>query len=124
MNHQNGYRKLGKEASHRRAMLRNMATSMVTHERINTTLAKAKELRKVVEKLVTKGKAGDLNSRRVAGGYLKDKDATKKLFSDLATRFRDRNGGYTRILHTGIRGSDGAKMAAIEFVDYTLKPAK
>ena len=118
MRHKHGYNKLGRESSHRRAMLRNMATSLVEHERIDTTLAKAKEIRSVVEKLVTLGKKGGLHHRRQAAGYLFDKKTVKKLFDDLAPRMKDRPGGYLRIIKRGVRFGDGAKLATIEFVDY------
>ncbi len=118
MRHLNGYRKLGRVSSHRRAMLRNMATSLVKHERIETTLPKAKELRGVVERMITLGKRGDLHSRRMAASYLFDDEAVKKVFSDLASRFKDRPGGYTRILRTGFRFGDGADLALLELVDY------
>lgn len=118
MRHRHGYNKLGRESSHRRAMLRNMATSLVLHESITTTLPKAKELRRVVEKLVTLGKRGDLHARRQAASYFMDKDATSKVFSSLGDRFKERPGGYTRILRRGVRFGDGAKMATIQFVDF------
>ncbi len=121
MRHRHGYNTLGKESSHRRAMLRNMATSLVLHERINTTLPKAKELRSVVERLVTLGKRGDLHARRQAASYFLDKEATAKCFSSLGARFKDRPGGYTRILRRGVRFGDGAKLATIEFVDFAPK---
>lgn len=124
MRHKYGYNKLGRESSHRRAMLRNLATSLVTHERITTTLPKAKALRSVVEKMVTLGKKGGLHHRRIAAGYLFEKEAVSKVFSDLAERFKDRPGGYLRILRRGVRFGDGAKMATIEFVDYKPKAAE
>jgi large subunit ribosomal protein L17 len=117
MRHKNGYRKLGRDSSHRRAMLRNMATSLVKHERIETTVPKAKELRGLVDRMITLGKRGDLHARRLAASYLFDDDAVKKVFSDLATRFRDRPGGYTRIIRKGFRFGDGADMAFLELVD-------
>lgn len=118
MRHLNGYRKLGRKSAHRRALLRNMATSLVMHERIDTTLPKAKELRSVVEKLVTMGKHGDLNARRRAASYFFNDDAVSKVFGDLAKRFKDRPGGYLRILKRGVRSSDSADLATIEFVDF------
>ena len=121
MRHKHGYRKLGRECSHRKAMLRNLTTSLVTHERITTTLPKAKELRSVVEKMITLGKKGQLHHRRNAAKYIYDKAAVSKVFGDLATRFKDRPGGYVRILQRGTRFGDGAKMATIEFVDYEPK---
>lgn len=118
MRHHNGYRKLGRVSSHRRAMLRNMATSLVLHERIETTVPKAKELRGLVDKMITLGKRGDLHARRQAAAYLFDDEAVKKVFANLAPRFKDRNGGYTRILRKGPRFGDGAEMAFLELVDF------
>ena len=120
MRHRHGYRKLGMKSDHRRATLRNMATSLVKHERIQTTLPKAKELRRVVDKMITLGKRGDLHARRQAASYLFDDSATKKVFENLAGRFKDRPGGYTRILRHAPRFGDGADMATIEFVDFTF----
>lgn len=120
MRHLNGYRKLGRESSHRRAMLRNMATSLVLHERIETTVPKAKELRGIVDRMITLGKRGDLHARRQAAGYLFNDEAVSKVFGDLAERFKNRPGGYTRILKKGFRFGDGADMALLELVDYTL----
>ncbi len=99
-------------------MLRNMATSLLMHERIETTVPKAKELRGIVERMITLGKHGDLHSRRQAAAYLFDDDVVKKVFSDLASRFKSRPGGYTRILKTGFRFGDGADLALLELVDY------
>lgn len=127
MRHLNGYRKLGRDSSHRRAMLRNMVTSLVLHERIDTTLPKAKELRSIIDKMITLGKRGDLHARRQAASYLFDDKAVSKVFSDLATRFKDRPGGYTRILKTGFRLGDGADLATMQLVDFgsaAEKPAK
>ena len=117
MRHRLGYNKLNRNTGHRRSMLRNMATSLVLNERINTTLPKAKEIRRIVEKLVTLGKRGDLHARRQTASYLYDADATQKVFSDLAERFKDRPGGYLRIMRKGKRFGDGAEQAIIEFVD-------
>jgi large subunit ribosomal protein L17 len=99
-------------------MLRNMATSLLVHERIETTVPKAKELRGIVDKMITLGKRGDLHARRQAASYLFSDEAVKKVFSDLASRFKDRPGGYTRILKKGYRFGDGADMAFLELVDY------
>jgi large subunit ribosomal protein L17 len=99
-------------------MLRNMATSLLVHERIETTVPKAKELRSIVDKMITLGKRGDLHARRQAASYLFSDEAVKKVFSDLASRFKDRPGGYTRILKKGYRFGDGADMAFLELVDY------
>lgn len=118
MRHNNGYRKLGRVSSHRRAMFRNMATSLFLHERIETTVPKAKEIRSIVEKIITLGKHGDLHSRRLAASYLFDDEAVKKVFGEIAPRFKDRAGGYTRILRKGPRFGDGADMAFLELVDY------
>lgn len=124
MRHKHGYRKLGRDAAHRKALLRNLATSLVTHERITTTLPKAKELRSVVEKMVTLGKKGDLHHRRQAASYLFEKDAVAKVFGDLAKRFEGRAGGYTRIIKRGLRPGDGAQLAIIEFVDFDFSKKK
>ncbi len=124
MRHKHGYRKLGVDGAHRKAMLRNLATSLITHERIITTVPRAKELRKVVEKMITLGKKGELHNRRAAAGYIFEKDAVAKVFGDLATRFKDRKGGYTRILKTGVRAGDNASMALIELVDFELGAKK
>jgi large subunit ribosomal protein L17 len=118
MRHLHGYRKLGRVSSHRRAMLRNMTTSLLMHERIETTVPKAKELRTFVDKMITLGKRGDLHARRQAASYLFDADTVTKVFTDLATRFKTRPGGYTRIIRKGPRFGDGADMAFLELVDY------
>ena len=118
-------RKLGKKSQHRLAMFANMASSLIEHERIQTTLPKAKELRRVVEKLITKGKNGSLDQRRRAFSYLRQDAAVQKLFDTVAPRFKDRNGGYTRILKiAGTRHGDGASQAVIEFVDYVMPSQK
>lgn len=121
MRHLNGYRKLGRRSDHRRAMLRNMATSMVLHERIDTTVQRAKEIRSIVEKMITLGKRGDLHARRAAASYLFDDAAVAKLFTDLSSRFNTRSGGYTRILRRGVRVGDSAELATLEFVDFAAK---
>ena len=118
MKHLNGYRKLGRVSAHRQTMLRNLSTSLVLHERIETTLARAKELRSVVEKCITRGKKDNVAARRRVANVLTRSDAVQKLFADLAVRFKDRPGGYTRILRHGLRNGDGARMALIEFVDH------
>jgi len=118
MNHGMRGRKFGRRKEHRAAMLMNLAKSLITHGRIFTTLPKAKDLRPVVEKLVTLGKRGDLNARRQAIAFLRgNNDAVKKLFSDVAEKNKSRNGGYLRILKSGYRQGDNAPMAMIEFVD-------
>jgi large subunit ribosomal protein L17 len=124
MRHLNGFRTLGRLSSHRKAMFRNMVTSLVQHERIETTVPKAKELRSFVDKMITLGKRGDLAARRQAASYLYDDAAVSKVFSDLAKRFEARPGGYTRILRTGFRFGDGADRAFIEFVDYADRKEK
>ena len=118
MRHLNGYNRLGRESSHRMAMLRNMATSLVISERLSTTLAKARALRSFVERLVSLGTRGDLHARRQVAAACYSDEAVAKLFTELAKRFRDRPGGYTRILKTGNRKGDGGRTATIEFVDY------
>lgn len=117
MRHRVGGRKLQRTASHRAALFRNQSAALVKHEQILTTLAKAKELRPYVEKLVTLAKKGGLANRRLAHSRLQDDTQLKKLFEVLAERYADRNGGYTRIIKAGIRASDAASMAIIEFVD-------
>ncbi len=115
MRHLKKVKKLGRTASHRKAMLRNMADSLIIHGRIETTVAKAKALRSFVEKLITKAKKGDLHSRRLVLRFL-SKKATKKLFSEIAPKYQQRPGGYTRIIKIGVRKGDGAKLAFIELV--------
>jgi len=117
MRHRIAHRKLNKTASHRKAMFANMSTSLIQHEQIVTTLPKAKELRPFVEKLVTLAKKGDLNSRRIAIARTRDKEMTKKLFDVIGPRYKDRQGGYIRVLKAGFRYGDNAPMAVIEFVD-------
>lgn len=117
MRHRNSGRKLNRTASHRKAMFANMAAALIKHEQIITTLPKAKELRPVVEKLVTLGKRGDLHARRQAISKIRDKAMVAKLFETLGPRYQERNGGYTRVLKAGFRYGDSAPMAVIEFVD-------
>jgi len=117
MRHRVGGRKLQRTASHRAALFRNQAAALIKHEQITTTLAKAKELRPYVEKLVTLAKKGGLSNRRLAHARLLDETQLKKLFEVLAERYAGRNGGYTRVIKAGIRASDAAAMAIIEFVD-------
>jgi large subunit ribosomal protein L17 len=117
MRHRVGGRKLQRTASHRTALFRNMAAALIKHEQITTTLAKAKELRPYTEKLVTLAKKGGLSNRRLAHARLLDDKQLVKLFDTLAERYKDRNGGYIRIIKAGIRMSDAASMAVIEFVD-------
>lgn len=117
MRHRVGGRKLQRTASHRAALFRNMSASLIKHEQITTTLAKAKELRPYVEKLVTLAKKGGLSNRRLAHARLLDDTQLKKLFDVIGPRYAERAGGYTRIVKAGIRASDAAPMAIIEFVD-------
>ncbi|HEX4873876.1 MAG TPA: 50S ribosomal protein L17 [Sphingorhabdus sp.] len=117
MRHKVGQRKLNRTGSHRIAMLRNMAASLIKHEQITTGVAKAKELRPYVEKLITLAKKGGLSNRRLAQSRLMDDAQLAKLFDVLAERYKDRNGGYTRIIKAGYRASDAAPMAIIELVD-------
>ncbi len=117
MRHRVAGRKLQRTTAHRNALFRNMAAALVKHEQITTTLAKAKELRPYVEKLVTLAKKGGLSNRRLAYTRLMDEQQLTKLFDVIAPRYADRNGGYTRVIKAGIRSSDAAAMAVIEFVD-------
>ena len=117
MRHGMAGRKLNRTSSHRKAMFANMAASLIEHEQIVTTLPKAKEIRPIVEKLVTLGKRGDLHARRQAISQIKDQEAVRKLFDSLASRYATRNGGYLRIMKAGFRTGDNAPMAVIEFVD-------
>ena len=117
MRHGNRGRKLNRTSANRKAMFASMAASLIKHEQIVTTLPKAKELRPIVEKLITLGKKGGLALRRQAIGELRDKDMAKKLFDVLGPRYKDRQGGYTRIIKAGFRYGDNAPMAVIEFVD-------
>ena len=117
MRHGKVHRKLNRTAEHRRAMFANMSAALIKHEQIVTTLPKAKELRPIVEKLVTLGKRGGLSLRRQAISELRDQAMVKKLFDVLAARYKDRQGGYTRIIKAGFRYGDNAPMAVIEFVD-------
>ena len=117
MRHRNGLRKLNRTSSHRLAMFRNMAVSLLQHEAIKTTLPKAKELRRIVEPLITLGKEPTLANRRLAFDRLRDRDIVGKLFEDIGPRFKARNGGYTRILKMGFRVGDNAPMAFMELVD-------
>jgi len=117
MRHGGGYRRLNRTSEHRKAMFANMAGSLIEHEQIKTTLPKAKELRKVVDRLITCGKRDDLASRRRAAAMLKQDMHVTKLFSVLGPRYRDRNGGYTRVIKAGYRYGDTAPMAVIELVD-------
>lgn len=117
MRHQKKTVKLGRTAEHRKALLANQVCSLIQHQRIKTTLAKAKAVRPLAEKMVTLGKQGSLHARRTALAVLRQKNAVKKLFDDIAPRSADRKGGYTRIIRLGVRKSDAAKVAFIEWVD-------
>lgn len=117
MRHRKGGRKLGRTSSHRQALMRNMVTSLLDHERIQTTDAKAKELRRIAERMITLGKRGDLHARRQALSVIRSKDVTAKLFDELADRYRERPGGYTRVMKLGQRHGDAASMSLIELLD-------
>ena len=117
MRHARGYRRLNRTHEHRKALFANMAGSLIEHEQIKTTLPKAKELRRIVEKLITLGKRGDLHARRLAASRLKQDMYVAKLFDVLGPRYKDRQGGYVRIMKAGYRYGDMAPMAIIEFVD-------
>ena len=121
MRHKNSGRKLNRTSSHRKAMFSNMVNALIKHEQIVTTLPKAKELRPIVEKLVTLSRTNDLHSRRQAISRLQDNTIVKKLFDVLGPRYAERNGGYTRIIKAGYRYGDSAPMAVIEFVDRDVK---
>ena len=118
MRHRLAGKRLGRTTSHKRAMLRNMVTSLFEHERIVTTTPKAKELRRVADKMITLAKRGDLHARRQALSYIQDKNIVAKLFNEIREDYMDRNGGYTRIIRTGNRTGDAAPMAIIELVNY------
>ena len=121
MRHLKAGSKLGKQPAHRRAVLRNLVTNLIEKERIHTTVLRAKAARRIAEQMITLGKRDSLHSRRQAAGFLMTTNATKKLFADLAPRFADRPGGYTRIVRTGWRIGDGAELAILEFIGSELK---
>jgi large subunit ribosomal protein L17 len=121
MRHRVHGRKLGRTSAHRKALFRNQLTALFTHERIVTTLAKAKELRPLAEKMVTLARTGTLPARRKVASMISDRIIVRRLFDEIAPRFMDRPGGYTRVLRLGRRHGDGAELAIIEFVDYVLK---
>ena len=121
MRHARGYRRLNRTHEHRRAMFANMAGSLIEHEQIRTTLPKAKELRRVADKLITLAKRGDLHARRLAGSRLKQDEHVSKLFAVLGPRYSDRSGGYTRVLKAGFRYGDMAPMAIIELVERDIE---
>lgn len=126
MRHNKAGRRLGRTTSHRVAMFRNMVTSLLNHEKITTTDAKAKEIRPIAEKMITLGKKGDLHSMRQAASFVRDKKVVTKLFTAIAPRYKDRPGGYTRIVKLGIRPGDNAPLSVIELVEEQIesKPAK
>ncbi len=117
MRHHNGHRKLNRTSSHRKAMFANMTVALIVHEQINTTLPKAKELRRYADKMISLGKRDTLHARRQAFAFLRDEDVVSKLFAALSERYKDRSGGYTRVLKAGFRYGDNAPMAIIELVD-------
>lgn len=117
MRHQQRGRRLGRTASHRRALMRNQVTSLLLHDSLRTTLQKAKELRRFADRMITLGKRGHLHARRQALAFIKDKAAVHKLFNEIAPGYKSRNGGYTRVLKLGFRKGDGAEMAIIQLVE-------
>ena len=121
MRHRNAHSKLGRQPAHRRATLRNLVTNVIEKDRITTTLTRAKAARPIVEKVITLGKRDSLHTRRQAAAYLMTPVATKKLFEDIAPRFADRPGGYTRIVHAGFRIGDGAQLAILELLGSKLR---
>jgi large subunit ribosomal protein L17 len=124
MRHNNAGRRLGRTTSHREAMFRNMVTSLLNHEKITTTDAKAKEIRSVAEKMITLGKRGDLHAMRLAASYIREKSVVHKLFTTIAPRYKDRSGGYTRIIKLGIRQGDTAPISLIELVEEEMPQKK
>ena len=118
MRHNKAINHLGRKSGHRKALLANMANSLILHKRITTTLAKAKALKTYLEPLITKSKDDSTHSRRIVFSYLKDKTAVAELFRTIAPKIADRPGGYLRVLHVGFRQGDGSEMALIEFVDF------
>jgi large subunit ribosomal protein L17 len=119
MRHLNQGRKLNRTSAHRKALFRNLVLALVKHERIKTTDAKAKELRRYADRMVTLGKRGDLAARRLAFSFMQSRDAVKRLFDEIAPRFKERNGGYTRVVKFGIRRGDAAPLSIIEFSDHS-----
>ena len=120
MNHKNGFNPLSRTTAHRRAMSRNMATSLFRYERVTTTKSKALEVRKAAEKLITRAKVDTVHNRRIAAKYIADEKILNKLFTEIGPRMKDRNGGYTRVLKIGFRQGDAADMVILELVDYKL----
>lgn len=124
MNHKKGFNKLNRNSAHRHALLRNMATVLFKHERITTTKAKAIELRRVAEKMITRAKEDSVHNRRLVAEKISDGFVLNKLFTQIGPRMKERNGGYTRILKIGLRAQDAASMVIIELVDHKLEVAK
>lgn len=124
MRHGKTGRRLGRTTSHREAMFRNLVTSFLNHEKITTTDAKAKEIRSVAEKMISLGKRGDLHALRQAAAYIREKSVVTKLFTTIAPRYKDRPGGYTRIVKLGVRQGDAAPVSIIELVEEEMKPKK
>lgn len=124
MRHRVDYRKLGMKTEHRLAVLRNLLTSLIISESIKTTIARAKELQRFTERIITYGKHGTLHHKRLAMRYLRSREALKKLFDELAKRYKERNGGYTRITRLGFRKGDGAELSIIELIDRPPKVKK
>ena len=120
MNHKNGFNPLSRTTAHRRAMSRNMVTSLFRYERITTTKSKALEVRKAAEKLITRAKVDTVHNRRIAGKFIADEKILNKLFTEIGPRMKDRNGGYTRVLKMGFRQGDAADVVILELVDYKL----
>ena len=121
MNHKNGFNPLSRTTAHRRAMTRNMVTSLFRYERITTTKAKALEVRKSAEKLITRAKVDSVHNRREAAKFIQDEKILNKLFTEIGPRMKERNGGYTRVLKLGFRQGDAADVVILELVDYTLE---
>ena len=120
MNHRNGFNALSRTSAHRRAMTRNMVTSLFRYERVTTTKSKALEVRRAAEKLVTRAKVDSVHNRRIAAKFIADEKILNKLFTEIGPRMKDRNGGYTRILKMGFRQGDAADVVILELVDYKL----
>ena len=120
MNHKNGFNPLSRSTAHRRAMSRNMVTSLLRFERITTTSSKAKEVRKAAEKLITRAKVDSVHNRRIVAKFIQDEKIFNKLFTEVGPRMKERNGGYTRILKLGFRQGDAADVVILELVDYKL----
>ncbi|MEE2773477.1 MAG: 50S ribosomal protein L17 [Pseudomonadota bacterium] len=120
MRHGNGYRKLNRTHEHRKAMFANLVCSIIEHEQIKTTVPKAKELKRIIDRIISLGKRGDLHARRIAGARIRQENAVKKLFEVLGPRYKERHGGYSRVIRAGFRYGDMAPMAIIELVDRDL----